>query len=302
MLLDLCRNSDTSLQKWDACVITIFSLAIYGNFCYIALMLTHEEIDKAIHYYRALLTKLEAAINTGPEGSLYYRTYPSGLVEPYISVNVGKKRIQKHLNAKDVKQIEQLKKRTFASKMLPKVRKALKELEKAKGFTEINLFQEALLLGPQFAECADHFLGTTEGRIPNPAFDCLIERQNPIPFGPGAIDTEFGKFRSKSEAFDRRIMHKIGARVKYEPALPIGGRIFYVDFAVDLYWKSQIGVVEHHGLLDDPKYRNYKMDDLNYMIRNGYYPGQNLLILSDSPETGYDEKQTENLLRAFCLP
>ena len=97
-------------------------------------------------------------------------------------------------------------------------------------------------------------------------------------------------------------MHKIGARVKYEPALPIGGRIFYVDFAVDLYWKRQIGVVEHHGMLDDPKYRNHKMDDLNYMIRNGYYPGQNLLILSDSPESGYDEKQTEKLLRAFCLP
>ena len=97
MLLDLCRNSDTSLQKWDACVITIFSLAIIGNFCYIALMLTHEEIDKAIHYYRALLTKLEAAINTGPEGSLYYRTYPSGLVEPYILIIILKTQKLKEL-------------------------------------------------------------------------------------------------------------------------------------------------------------------------------------------------------------
>ena len=178
----------------------------------------------------------------------------------------------------------------------------LEELEKLKHYTEVNLFQEAALLGPPFTECADYFLGTSKGRIPNPAFDCLKERQNPIPFGPGAVDTEFGKFRSKSEAFDRKIMHKIGARVKYEPALLIGGRVFYVDFAVDQYWKGQVGIVEHHGMLDDPKYRNHKMDDLNYMIRNGYYPGQNLLILSDSHESGYDEKQTEKLLRAFCLP
>lgn len=270
--------------------------------CHHIIMTTRDELNKTIHYYKALLGKLEAVIKYGPKGTLYYRTYPSGLVEPYLSIKIEGKRIQKHLDTKDLKYLDQLKKKTFASKMIPKIRKAMDALEKSNEFKEINLFQEAALLGPQFAECADFFLGTSKGRIPNPVFDCLAERQNPIPFGPNCIETEFGVFRSKNEAIDRRIMHKIGARVKYEPALPIGGRIFYVDFVADLYWKGQIGIVEHHGMLDDPKYRARKMDDLDYMIAHGYYPGQNLLILSDSPDHGYDEMQAEKLLRAFCLP
>ena len=250
-------------------------------------MMTREELDKTIHYYKTLLTKLEAAVKNGPKGTLYYRTYPSGLIEPYLSIKTEGKRMQKHLDTKDLKYLDQSKKKTFASKMIPKIRKALASLEKSQEFMEVNLFQEAVLLGPQFTECADFFLGTEKGRIPNPVFDRLQERQNPVPFGPNCIETEFGVFRSKNE---------------YEPALPIGGRIFYVDFAADLYWKGQIGIVEHHGMLDDPKYRARKLNDLDYMIRHGYYPGQNLLILSDSPDHGYDERQAEKLLRAFCLP
>lgn len=283
-------------------VITIISLAFYGNYSYNTFMMTREELDRTICSYKTLLAKLEAAAKNGPEGTLYYRTYPSGLVEPYLSIKIEGKRIQKHLDTKDLKYLDQLKKKTFSSKMIPKIRKALASLEKASGFKEINLFQEAALIGPAFTECADYFLGTSKGRIPNPVFDRLEERQNPIPFGPNCVETEFGVFRSKNEALDRRIMHRIGARVKYEPALPIGGRIFYVDFAADLYWKGQIGIVEHHGMLDDPKYRTRKLNDLDFMIRHGYYPGQNLLILSDGPDHGYDEKQTEKLLRAFCLP
>ncbi len=284
------------------CVITIISLAFYGNCRYNTFMMTREELDRTIYYYKTLLAKLEAALKNGPAGTLYYRTYPSGLVEPYLSIKIGGKRVQKHLDTKDLKYLDQLKKKTFASKMIPKIRKALASLEKSQEFMEVNLFQEAVLLGPQFTECADFFLGTEKGRIPNPVFDHLQERQNPVPFGPNCIETEFGVFRSKNEAIDRRIMQRIGARVKYEPALPIGGRIFYVDFVADLYWKGQIGIVEHHGMLDDPKYRARKLNDLDYMIRHGYYPGQNLLILSDSPDHGYDERRAEKLLRAFCLP
>ena len=76
----------------------------------------------------------------------------------------------------------------------------------------------------------------------------------------------------------------------------------HVVLVVNLYWKQQIGIIEHHGLLDDHKYRRRKMDNLETMMNHGIYPGQNLLILSESTEYGYDAALAKKLIAAFCLP
>ena len=97
-------------------------------------------------------------------------------------------------------------------------------------------------------------------------------------------------------------MRDLGVEFKYEVTLMVGTKMINVDFVVNLYWKQQIGIIEHHGLLDDYKYRRRKMDNLETMMNHGIYPGQNLLILSESPEYGYDAALAKKLIAAFCLP
>ena len=63
-----------------------------------------------------------------------------------------------------------------------------------------------------------------------------------------------------------------------------------------------IGIIERDGILEDPQYRTRKLNDLNRWISCGYYPGFNLLILSNHPLSGYDEVRTEKTCGHFAFP
>ncbi len=250
--------------------------------------------------YQDLKERLEAALHAAPEGSIYYRKNAHGLLVSYHSRYEEEGRKHSRIGQSDRETIQALQRKRYAKKLLPKVDFCLHSLRQMKEIPVIDLYKEAAELGPQYRSCADW---ASECLHPvSAAFKALKERQNPYPFESGYVDTALGRFRSKGEALDAKILDEAGVRFLYEPAILLGNKVFYPDFAVDLYWKKMIGIIEHDGLLDDPQYRMKKVNDLNRWIAYGYYPGINLLILSDHPAFGYDEVRIGKLLRAFCLP
>ena len=263
-------------------------------------MYNMEKYGQLLSGYQKLKDKLETAIREAPEGSLYYRKNANGILLPYYSRYGREKREHRRIGLEDDEMIRTLQRKRFARQVLPKVNDCLKKLQTIEAVEEIDLYKEAALLGEEFRNCADWAAGIL--RPVNPAFEALKDRQNPYPFEKGFVDTKLGRFRSKNEALDAKILHESGIRFKYEPAVILGNKVLYPDFAVDLYWIQMIGIIERDGMLEDPQYRARKLNDLNRWISYGYYPGINLLILSDHPLCGYDEIRTEKLLRAFCLP
>lgn len=257
-------------------------------------------IRNLILRYQTLQKKLEAAIRTSPEGSIYYRPNAQGVLIPYRSVYSEGRREHLRIEQGDQAVITALQRKRYAKKLLPKVSSCLRSLLQMEEIPKIDLYKEAAELGPQYRSCAD-WASECLYQV-SPAFRALKDRQNPYPFESGYVDTALGRFRSKGEALDAKILHDIGAEFLYEPAIILGNKVSYPDFAVDLYWKDMVGIIEHDGLLDDPGYRAKKTNDLNRWIAHGYYPGINLLIISDHPKLGYDEVRIEKLLRAFCLP
>ena len=195
-----------------------------------------------------------------------------------------------------------LRNKTAALKALPAVKISIAALQNASKFVPLDLYGLFRSMGTEFEPCADLFLGRRGGIVPNPAFDSLTERQNPYPFDSNAVLTELGRFRSKSEALEAEMIAATGLRFKYEPAMIVGGRTVYPDFVVDRYWRMDIGIVEHHGLIDRPDYRAKKLEDLKILMDCGYYPGIHLLILSESRKDGFDAALTRKLIEAFCLP
>ena len=288
-------------------------------------MIDREPIDNSIREIRILIERLEKYSDQAPAGSLKIRVYPSGKRAAYVSTGSKKNRVITRIDPEDRQLLMQMERKAFARKALPELRQALKALERAHGYEPVNLYGIAAGMGPEFRSCADYFLGRAprqpnpafdslqgrqanqafdilQGRLPNPAFDSLKERQNPYEFDSNAVRTELGLFRSKGESLDAEIMTNLGVEFKYEVTLQVGAKWINVDFVVNLYWKQQIGIIEHHGLLDDPKYRRKKLADLTTMMNPGIYPGQNLLILSESEEYGFDVALARRLIAAFCLP
>lgn len=265
-------------------------------------MISRSALDNSISEIRVLITHMEEICDTAPNGALVFKRYQSGQRVPFLSVGSRSGRHVTRIDPDDRQLLEIMVKKAFARKVLPKLHKALKALDRAHAYEPVNLYRIAAEMGPEFRPCADHFLGKKPRPKANPAFDCLQDYQNPYQFGKNAITTDLGIFRTKGESLDATIMRDLGVEFKYEVTLMVGTKMINVDFVVNLYWKQQIGIIEHHGLLDDYKYRRRKMDNLETMMNHGIYPGQNLLILSESPEYGYDAALAKKLIAAFCLP
>ena len=265
-------------------------------------MIPKESIDNSIQELRVLIDKMEAVLDSAPPGALIFKRYPNNERVPFLSIGSRKTRRTSRVDPADKQFLAQMEKKALARRSLPELRKALGALESAHAYEPVNLYRIAAEMGPEFRPCADHFLGKKPRPKANPAFDCLQDYQNPYQFGKNAITTDIGIFRTKGESLDATIMRDLGIEFKYEVSILVGTQLINVDFVVNLYWKQQIGIIEHHGLLDDHKYRRRKMDNLETMMNHGIYPGQNLLILSESPEYGYDAALAKKLIAAFCLP
>lgn len=265
-------------------------------------MISKEILHNSITEIKSLLLKMEEVSDTAPLGSLRYKSYPSGKRVPYFVSGPRGHQKATRIDPADRAFLETLQRKMFVRKVLPVLKKSLKALESACAYEPIELYSIAAQMGPEFRACADHFLGKNRDPKANPAFDRLEERTNVYDFPPDAVTTDLGVFRTKNEGFEAEILASLGVQFKYEVTILVGKQLMNVDFIVNLYWKNQIGIIEHHGLLDDPKYRKNKLEDLDRLMANGFYPGQNLLIISDSKTHGFDVSQVRRLFAAFCLP
>lgn len=265
-------------------------------------MLNTKTIQETIYETEQIIKRMETAVSLAPEGLLTYRRYPNGTAVPYVISGSGKNRERKRLDPFDKVTIEALRNKTVAQRALPILRKNLHALRTTKRYQELDLYHLCCALGPEFMPSADHFLGRKNGKVSNPAFDCLRERQNTYAFGPHSVTTELGEFRSKSEAYEADKIFETGLEFKYEPAVLVGSKTIYPDFAVNRLWRMDVGYIEHLGLLENPEYREKKLDDIRGMMNHGIYPGVNLLIISESRSEGFDAALAARLIRAFCLP
>ena len=265
-------------------------------------MMNTETIQIALYEMELLEKRMESAISLAPEGQLSFRRYPNNTSVPYLISGSGGHRKRERLDPFDKVRIEALRNKTVAMKALPIVRCNIRTLKSAEKYRELDLYHLCRSLGPEFLPSADYFLGRKNGKISNPAFDCLRERQNSYSFGKTSVITELGQFRSKSEAYEADKIFETGMEFKYEPAILVGSKTICPDFAVNRIWRMDVGYIEHLGLLENPEYRAKKLEDIRTMMDHGIYPGVNLLIISESRTEGFDAAMAARLIRAFCLP
>ena len=265
-------------------------------------MIERVNIQETLFELKQLLNKMEKAAALGPPGHLHYRRYANGTAVPYLVSGSREARSRKALDPMDRVTIEVLRNKTLAIHAIPLLKVNIAAMEAAKKYRDFNLYAISDALGPEFEASADLFLNKQHRMNISPAFDNLKERQNSYGFGPDSISTEFGLFRSKSEALEAEFIRETGSRFKYETMLYIGGKMICPDFVVDRPWRGDIGYIEHLGLIDRPDYREKKIEDIRTMMDHGIYPGINLLIISESRKDGFDAAMVRKLIHAFCMP
>ena len=91
------------------------------------------------------------------------------------------------------------------------------------------------------------------------------------------------RVRSKSEVIIANVLNRYKIPYRYEcPLLLRGLGTIYPDFTIlnikrrkEIYW-------EHQGMMDDPEYANKAISKETYYIKNGIFPGERLIITSET--------------------
>lgn len=83
--------------------------------------------------------------------------------------------------------------------------------------------------------------------------------------------------RSKSEALIANALFDAGIQYRYECGITLDGVIIYPDFTIKTD-NNNLLLWEHFGKMDDPDYLKQVNWKMNLYMKNGYYPGKNLLV------------------------
>ncbi|MBQ7536477.1 MAG: hypothetical protein IJT43_12785 [Stomatobaculum sp.] len=108
--------------------------------------------------------------------------------------------------------------------------------------------------------------------------------------------------RSKSETQISYVLAKNSIPYRYECRLPLDGVSIYPDFTTLRPFDRKIIIWEHFGLLDKPAYIDNTTSKLNLYIKNGWIPGNNLIITTETEKYPLDIRQIEELVKFHYFP
>lgn len=94
--------------------------------------------------------------------------------------------------------------------------------------------------------------------------------------------------RSKSESMIAYVLYEKGIPFRYECATELSGIIYYPDFTIMRPCDGTIFIWEHLGRIDDPDYLADNASKMHLYMMNGWIPGRNLIITSETADNIFD--------------
>lgn len=258
------------------------------------------KIKKELNELRTLEKKIKAYISKAPEGKL--RCAHKGKSFQYY---IGKV----YLGKDKKKMIEDIANREYQEKLLPKVQKKIRMLERCEECLKFD-----------FSETEKVYLELIPARknLVNPLIRIksdYIKRWQETDYERWEItdDNVRGRYfnvknervRSKSEKIIADELTRYGIPYRYEYPLQLneGGRIVQKrpDFIALNPNTLEEFVIEHLGMMDSDRYYNNVMNKLYIYEKNGYMIGVNLLIFHETSDNPVDTKIVDEYIEHFLL-
>ena len=108
--------------------------------------------------------------------------------------------------------------------------------------------------------------------------------------------------RSKSELIIVEMLDSLNVPFLYEcPVVLKGWGTVYPDFTVLNVRLRKVFFWEHLGKMDDPDYVNRNLGKINAYQRNGYYPGDSLILTFETKDCPISSRDVENTVRHYLL-
>ncbi len=108
------------------------------------------------------------------------------------------------------------------------------------------------------------------------------------------------RVRSKSELIIANLLTK--ENVPYRSECPIrlmGSETVYPDFTVLNKRLRKEYIWEHFGMMDDPEYAEKAVRKINLYQRNGYFPGENLILTYETSVTPVNTQDLKRIIEYY---
>lgn len=139
------------------------------------------------------------------------------------------------------------------------------------------------------------------------AFRAQIFEPNPLPVGDTGLETDRGEIvRTRAEYIIANDINRTEAEYHYEKPLFLEGwGTVYPDFTILNVRTGRIYYWEHLGRTNDLKYIHKNIRKIEAYAKNGYYPGEKLILSSETVdfETGeirIDVQLIKQLVGKYC--
>ncbi len=159
----------------------------------------------------------------------------------------------------------------------------MKQKEQLTAFLESLPLQKELEC--EISSCSEK-QSINSGRFSKARFDQLVELKDTsiskgLPFD-GRL------FRSKSEVMIAQYLKALGLEYKYEVIVSIGGKEYYIDFAVYSRETGRFFFIEHFGMMSDDAYRARAFQKITTYLSNGLQEGIDILFTCESANDGFN--------------
>ena len=119
---------------------------------------------------------------------------------------------------------------------------------------------------------------------------------------PGFVTDKGERVRSKSEKIIADLLTKAGVPYRYECPLELkGAGIIYPDFTVLNVRLRKVMYWEHQGMMGDEEYAGKAIHRTAAYQENGIFPGDHLILTSETKNRPIDVKQIKGIIRHYLL-
>ena len=138
--------------------------------------------------------------------------------------------------------------------------------------------------------------------------DQYIERWLGVPYerkgfsedAPEYYTVRGERVRSKSEIIIADILNRMNIPYRYEfPIRLKGAGIIHPDFTVLKIKTREEMLWEHLGMMDDAEYAEKALERIDLYLRNGYYPGLNLILTHETSKRPIRNKLVEEMIDKY---
>ena len=105
--------------------------------------------------------------------------------------------------------------------------------------------------------------------------------------------------RSKSEAMIAYVLYEKSVPYRYECGHKMSGIMYYPDFTLRRPCDGKLFIWEHLGKIDDPEYLSDNASKLHIYMNNGWVPGNNLIITSETANTVFDISSIPEIVQFY---